>query len=152
ADVTSIEADFDYLSPPESFGDGYGEGPNVTEHMLILLWNQQVLAPQGKSSESVLVRATARLPQGWSFDTALPIEKKENDLVEFKTVNLATLVDSPVLAGDQFQTVQIAGGEAPVRMSLAANDPADLTVSSERIAQFGRVVAEAQSLFGARHY
>lgn len=152
ADASSLEADFDYLSPPESFGDGYGEGPNATEHMLVLLWNQQILAPQGEPSDAVRVRAALRLPRAWSFDTALPIAKKDGDAVEFEAVTLTTLVDSPVLAGDHFRIVPLVGGEAPVRLSLAADEEADLSVSPERVAQFGRVVTEAQALFGARHY
>jgi len=150
--ATSLEVDFDYLSPAESFGDGYGEGPNATEHLLVVLWNQQVLVPQGKPSDAVRVRATLRLPHDWRFDTALPVAKKSEDTVEFETVTLTTLVDSPVLAGDHFRTLPIAGGAAPVRMSLAADAAADLAVSAERIAQFSRVVTEAQSLFGAPHY
>jgi predicted metalloprotease with PDZ domain len=150
--VTALQADFDYLSPPESFGDGYGEEPNATEHMLIVLWNQQVLAPQGVPSDSVRIRATLHLPPGWRFDTALPLVKRESDVLEFAESSLTTLVDSPVLAGDRFRTIDIAGGEAPVRMSLAANDAADLGISAERVAQFSHAVEQAQALFGARHY
>lgn len=152
AGAAAIEADFDYLSPPESFGDGYGEGPNATEHLLVLLWNQQVLAPRGEPGDAVRVRASLRLPPAWNFDTALPVARKGAEAVEFETVSLTALVDSPVLAGDHFRSVPIAGGEAPVRLSLAADDAADLSVSPERVAQLGRVVTEAQALFGARHY
>ncbi len=39
-----------------------------------------------------------------------------------------------------------------MRLSVAAHDPADLDVPERRVEELRRVVAEAQTLFGARHY
>jgi predicted metalloprotease with PDZ domain len=155
AGAASIEADFDYLSAPESFGPGYGTGPCATEHLADVLWNQLVLVPGGASSDSLTYEATLQLPAGWSFDTALPIStnaKKDAGVVKFAPVTLTRLVDSPVLAGDQVKTFPITTGEAPVRLAIAADDPKDLEVPEERLAQLRRVVAEANALYGARHY
>ena len=147
-----LEADFDYLSPPESFGGGYGESPNATAHLLVLLWNQQVLVPRGAASDALVYRPSVLLPPGWGFDTALEGARRSGDSVEFAALSLTALVDSPLLAGEHFRTYPIVEGEAPVRLSLAADDAADLVVPEPRLAQLRRVVAEAQALFGARHY
>lgn len=152
AGVTEITADFDYLSPPESFGGGYGESPNATAHLFVLLWNQQVLVPRGQASDAVRFRPSLILPPGWNFDSALEVASRAGDKVDFAALSLTALVDSPLLAGEHFRTFAIVAGEAPVRLSLAADDAADLEVPPERLAQLARVVAEAQALFGARHY
>ncbi len=152
AGVAAIEADFDYLSPPESFGGGYGEGPNATAHLCVVLWNQQVLVPRGAASDAIRFRPTLELPHGWEFDSALATVQRVGDTVDFAPASLTALVDSPVLAGEHFRTFEIEPGEAPVRLSLAADAAADLEVPEARLAALRRVVGEAQELFGARHY
>lgn len=155
AGATELTADFDYLSPPDSFGGGYGESPNATAHLFVLLWNQQVLVPRGAASDGVTFRPSVVLPSGWSFDSALEGASRAGDRVEFTALPLTALVDSPLLAGEHFRSypiVESPATEAPVRLSLAADDEADLAVPAARLAQLARVVAEAQALFGARHY
>ncbi|MFN7941414.1 MAG: hypothetical protein U0X73_07425 [Thermoanaerobaculia bacterium] len=152
AGASAVEADFDYLSPQEAFGGGYGEGPNATEHLLVVVWNQQVLVPQGVASDAVTFRPTVRLPAGWKYDSALETAADRGEEIEFAPVTLTALVDSPLLAGERFRSYVIAPGEAPVRLSVAADDPADVVVPAPRLDQLRRVVGEAQALFGARHY
>jgi predicted metalloprotease with PDZ domain len=152
AGVETIEADFDYLSPPDSFGGGYGEGPNATAHWLVVLWNQQVLVPRGTASDAAVFQPSLVLPSGWGFDSALDVAPRSGDAVEFTPVSLTELVDSPVLAGEHFRSFPIAAGDGPVRLSVAADDPADLAVPEARLSELRQVVAEAKVLFGARHY
>jgi predicted metalloprotease with PDZ domain len=158
AGATSIEADFDYLSPPETFGGGYGESPNATAHLFVLLWNQQVLVPRGMASDAVTFRPAVVLPSGWGFDSALQEPARAGDRIEFAALSLTALVDSPLLAGEHLRTYPVVGGtggshaDAPVRLTVAADDAADLEVPAARLAELARVVAEAQALFGARHY
>lgn len=150
--VTELEADFDYLSPPDSFGGGYGETPNATAHLAVVLWNQQVLAPRGVASDALTFRPSIVLPSGWEFDSALEVVSRTANRADFAALSLTALVDSPLLAGEHFRSYPIVEGEAPVRLSLAADDAADLAVPEARLAQLRRVVAEAQELFGARPY
>lgn len=148
----ALEAEFDYLSPQDSFGGGYGEGPNATAHLLVVLWNQQVLVPAGTPSDAISFQPSVVLPAGWEFDSALDVAHREGERVDFAPLSLTALVDSPLLAGEHLRTFPIAGGDAPVRLSVAADDAANLEVPAARLEQLGRVVAEAQVLFGARHY
>ena len=87
-----------------------------------------------------------------SFDSALEVASGSGERIEFAALSLTALVDSPLLAGEHFRSYPVADGEAPVRLSLAADDAADLDVPPARLAELARVVAEAQALFGARHY
>jgi hypothetical protein len=44
--VGKITADFDYLSPQASYGSGgYGNTPNMTPHLAIVLFNHVLLLP-----------------------------------------------------------------------------------------------------------
>ncbi len=155
AGAREVEVTLDYLSPPEDInGLGYGETPNATPHLLIVDWHDLLVYPLGTDIQEIPVRATLRLPAGWKYDTALQGEKGAggNGELSFAQTSLYTLIDSPVLAGEIFQTVKLGPEEAPVYLSMAADRPSSLAVSDERMAAYRRVPTEALELFGARHY
>jgi predicted metalloprotease with PDZ domain len=77
-----------------------------TESLSIILWNQLVLYPAGARSDDLQYAARLRLPAGWSSGTALPQVNSAGDTTQFAQVSLATLIDSPVLAGRHFRTVE----------------------------------------------
>jgi predicted metalloprotease with PDZ domain len=175
--ATAVTVELDYLSPPAAFGSGYGETPNSTPHLAIVDWHDLLVYPLGRSAAEIPVRARLRLPQGWQSDTALPLDRagradpsdrsgragraagepaaaSPSDTLSFAATTLYTLLDSPLLAGDVFRTIELADalGAAPVRISVAANRRASLDVPAARIAAYQRLPAEAAALFGARHY
>jgi predicted metalloprotease with PDZ domain len=155
AGAGEVEVTLDYLSPPEAInGLGYGETQNSTPHLLIVDWHDLLVYPLGAGTMEIPVRAALRLPAGWQHDTALVPEGKEgkDGLLTFAPVSVYTLIDSPVLAGDIFQTFELGSPEAPLRLSLAADRRSALTVPAERLAAYRRVPVEALALFGARHY
>ncbi|HTQ79515.1 MAG TPA: hypothetical protein VMM92_05940, partial [Thermoanaerobaculia bacterium] len=162
AGAAKVEVDLDYLSPTESFGPGYGETPNATPHLLIVDWHNLLVYPLGPPAAETTVAATLRLPAGWKFDTALPragqsqgqgkAKDKDGAPLAFAPVSLYTLIDSPVLAGDLFQTFEFGPREAPVRLSLAADRRTALAVPEPLLAGYQRLPGEAEALFGTRHY
>jgi predicted metalloprotease with PDZ domain len=155
AGAREVEVTLDYLSPPEEInGLGYGETPNSTPHLLIVDWHDLLVYPLGADAREIPMRATLRLPAGWKYDTALATEKGEgkDGALAFASTSLYTLIDSPVLAGEIFQTLDLGPPEAPVHLSMAADRRSALTIPEERLAAYRRVPAEAMALFGARHY
>lgn len=157
AGAREVEVEFDYLSPPESInGLGYGETPNATPHLLIVDWHDLLMYPLGAGTMEIPVRASLHLPAGWQHDTALVPgsggEAGKDGLLTFAPVSVYTLIDSPVLAGEIFETFELGPPEAPLRLSVAADRRSALAVSPERLAAYRRVPAEALALFGARHY
>jgi predicted metalloprotease with PDZ domain len=160
ADAVTVE--LDYLSPPATFGSGYGETPNATPHLAIVDWHDLLVYPLGRAAADIPIHATLRLPRGWQYDTALHAEPDRQqrqpgqaaDATTFATVSLYTLLDAPLLAGDVFRIIELPDplGAAPVRISLAAGRAAELEVPAARIAAYRRLPAEAAALFGARHY
>ncbi|HEX8709262.1 MAG TPA: hypothetical protein VF723_13525, partial [Pyrinomonadaceae bacterium] len=102
AGARSLEVSFDYLSPSAIFQGGYGESPNATAQLLVLLWNHVLLYPQGRPTDELTYRASLRLPAGWKYGTALPVAREERQAINFEPVSLTTLVDSPLIAGVYF--------------------------------------------------
>jgi len=147
----SIEVALDFLMPPTS--QGFSSAASSTDRLALLSWNQVVLYPKGRAADDLLYAAHVRLPEGWSFGTALPVARESAGEIDFTPVSLTTLVDSPVLAGLHFRTVDLApGASAPVLMHLAADGPAALEIPPDLAAAYARLASEANALFGARHY
>jgi predicted metalloprotease with PDZ domain len=151
AGATSVDVDFDYLSPATLFGGGYGESPNATQHLLTLPWNHVVVYPAGIATDRLPYQASVKLPAGWKFDTALPLAKQDGDTVSFQQVSLTTLIDSPLFAGEYVRTIPIAD-DGREHVTLVADAAAALDLADLRIAQLRNLVAETDALFGARHY
>src|SRR5436305_6683374 len=98
AGVTRLTAQADFLFPGE--GGNFSSGPGATDALAVLSWNTVALYPQGTSADELRVTPSLRLPAGWTYATALVKQGDEGGAIRFATVSLATLVDSPVLAGE----------------------------------------------------
>ncbi|HEV8435513.1 MAG TPA: M61 family peptidase [Thermoanaerobaculia bacterium] len=155
AGASSVDADFDYLSPSSTFGGGYGESANATQHLGLILFNQLVLYPAGARTDDITFKASVRLPAGWKFDTALPIASLAADRIDFQQVSLTTLVDSPIVAGDYQRIVpvgDIGNDMGNEHVTITADSASALGMNDARIDNVRRLVAETDALFGARHY
>jgi len=152
AGVSLLDVRFDYLSPPKSFGGGYGETPNVTPHLLIVPFNHFILYPSDADADTLQIKAQVLIPSGWKFDGALHPESVENGRISLPQTSLERLIDSPLLAGEFFKTIPLTEGAGGTRISVAADAPGDLAVSEEVVAGLRRVVAEATGLLGPGHY
>jgi len=99
------------------------------------------------------VELTLRLPEKWQFATALKSTGIKNGLITFSPVSLETLIDSPVIAGAHFRTLELTpGGSPPHFLHIVADSSAALEIKSEDERHFSQLVAETGALFGARHY
>ena len=138
--VKEIAVDFDYMSASKTFGGGYGESANATQNLLLMLFGHHVLYPAGTPSDKIMFRASVKLPDGWKPATALPADAP---------VSLTTLVDSPLVAGTYQRIIPIT---PDTRVVLTADSQAALAMPEARIANMKKLVAEADALFGARHF
>jgi len=150
-DTERLEIDFDYLEPGSG---GFSFGASATDKLVVVSWNQNLLYPAGVSAEQITFRATLRLPEGWKFGTALPVENAAGNEITFQTVALDRLVDSPVIAGEFYRAVDVTPPGEPIRheIDLVADSEAGLDMSPELQKDFTNLVAETSKLFGARHY
>ena len=147
----TLDVSLDAITTEDSAGGG---GPAASSNLLDLNWNAVVLYPKGTRSDDVTFASSVTLPAGWKFGTVLPVAHNGGDEVEFATVSLTTLVDSPLIAGTHYRQIQLSKpGETPVHvMDLVADDEADLAMTPNELAAYQKLVAETGSLFGARHY
>jgi predicted metalloprotease with PDZ domain len=150
AGASELVASYDFLLPA---GGNFSSGVSSTAQLVMVSWNQVALYPAGRGSDDVRVTASLRLPEGWKFGTALPVASEAAGTIQFSSVPLTMLVDSPVLAGANFRSVRLNPGETPaVFLDMAADGREALEIKPQQQATLGRLVAEARALFGARHY
>lgn len=147
--VSSIDVEFQYLSPQDR-----GQGRVVmTPQMLNLQWNTVVLYPAGYNASQIPVAASVTLPAGWQFGTALEVQSRAGDSVQFKTIDLANLIDSPMFAGKYFKRVDLdPGADVPVHLNIVADAAKYLEISEEQLAIHRELVDQMYKLYGAQHY
>ena len=148
--ASSVDVKLDFLSAAEADGSN---SVSSTSELAILSWNQMILYPGGQASDDLEVTASLRLPRDWKFGTALPVEATSGNSIEFKTVSLTTLVDSPVLTGSHFRRIELTPGAVPAHyLEIAAESDESLNVPPALIEKYRSVVQEGRALFGATHY
>jgi len=149
--VTSLEARLDMVLPAPP--TGFSSGASATANLDVLSWNQMVLYPAGTNSDDVPFTASLKLPAGWHYGTALPVDSESGGEIHFKTVPLTMLVDSPVLASAFFRRIPLTP-QGPIQhyLDMASDSEAALQIPDAAINHYKRLVAETGALFGARHY
>lgn len=149
AGATEIEARFQHLSPTTS-----REGQVVmSESLAELKWNAVVLYPAGTEAGGITIRPRVKLPAGWHFATALDRAGGADNAPEFEPVNLHKLIDSPLLAGKHFTTIDLNPGEnATVRLNIASDRPEDATIDPKDLEAHRELVRQATRNFGSHHY
>lgn len=153
AGAEELHVSLDFLSPTGS-GD-FTAGVSVTPKLAVLNWNQVLLYPEGFKADNITYEPTLRIPEGWDYATALDTEDRDGNRIEFSAASLYTMVDSPVLTGAHFRTVDItpAGGDFPHHdLNLAGDMPQALAISDKQVAAYRQLVREAYALFGSFHY
>lgn len=146
AGVTTLEAEFQYLSPRR---DGY----EVTDRMLMLEWNKVSLYPAGHFARGIQIEPSVSLPQGWQFGSALETASQSNGTTTFKPVTFNNLIDSPIYAGRHFRRVQLStADQVPVYLDIVADAPKFMEMTPAQVQVHRALVSQALKLFGSHHY
>ena len=146
AGVSTIDVDTDVLlnAPNDTMS---------TKSLAIVNWNRDILYQAETNSHQIFVKSSVILPQGWSYGTALPDPKQTGDRVDFGTVELATLVDSPLDMGAISKHIKLwQEGDAYQMLDAFADKPQDLDIDAKVIAEYKRMAPEALALYGGRHW
>jgi predicted metalloprotease with PDZ domain len=143
--ATSLDVKFDQLI--------VSSDQLATPNMLIVNWNRELLYPAGLKADEVLVDPSIILPSGWDFGTALSGPHRTGDRIDFNTVSLTTLVDSPLDSGTYARHITLldAGGYTN-QIDAFGDAPGDLALSDDNVQKYKDLVAEADALYGARHW
>jgi predicted metalloprotease with PDZ domain len=135
-------------------GNDFAPGNTSTPVQGDVNWDQLVLYPADTNADQVTVAASIKLPDKWSYATALPRPSLQGGVIRFDPVALTTLVDSPLMCGSIMREFDITpkGVSQPHLLDLFEESPAGLNVDPERIAAFRNLVSEASALFRSHHY
>ncbi len=145
AGIRSLDVSFQFLSATAA-----NQGRIVvTPEMFNLQWVSLALYPAGHYVRQIQVAPTLKLPVGWKAATALDVAATEGATIRYQPVNFDTLMDSPVFAGSNFRTEELAPG---VRLNIVADRPDQLAATPEQLQLHKNLVVQADKLFGARHF
>ena len=155
AGVTTLEVKMDFLATPN--GGNFTAGGSTSANLAVLSWNSLVVYPYSgpaMKASDVMVTPSMTLPMGWRYGTALDLAgTTPGDHINFKTVSLEQLVDSPVLTGRFFREIELAPDVTPKHyLDMAADGPEDLALSQAHIDEFSKLVRETGALYKSRHY
>ena len=138
--VTFLDVRFDDASQPES---------TASAKLARIKWNRLLVYTQGVSSDAITVKASLKLPAGWRFASALPIDSENNGQLQFKEISLTQLVDSPAIIGANFRKFPLTSTN---EVDIVADTTSALEMKPETLTGLKRMDQEAFALFGARHY
>jgi len=143
--ISHLNANFDVIEP---------DGASATDKLMVLEWNEVVLYPADAPAEKLTYDAKLVMPDGWKFGTALPVENAAGNQVSFKPISLDLLVDSPVITGEFYRSIDLTPPGEPIHheIDIAADSADALNMSPENQKEMINLVAESGKLFGARHY
>jgi len=149
--ATSIDASLDFLiSAPGATIDFAASG---SSKLFILMWNQVVLYPKGRSAASLTFHPSLTIPAGWKFNTSLPVAEQSDNAITFQPVPLDLLIDSPVQSGEYVRVYPLNPGEKPPHeVDVAADDAWALDIPPALVENYKRLVAEAGALYQSHHY
>ena len=147
--VSALDVDLQFLSAV-SMREGR---VMMTPDMLSLQWNTVALYPAGHFSRQVEVRASVKVPDGFTLATALETASTSGSTTIFKPTPFESLVDSPLIAGRNFKSFDLdPGGPARVTLDVVADRPEDLDAKPEQIFAHKQLVQQAYKLYGSHHY
>ena len=136
-----------------SFDDVSQSYTTMSANLARIKWNRLILYPRSVKSDDIQVTASMKMPNGWKYATALPVEKETASVVDFKPVNLTTFIDSPAIMGKYFTKILLSNdGGVLTEMDIAAENANALKYKPETLTGWKNLVTQANLMFGARHY
>jgi len=124
-----------------------------TKNLAIVNWNRDLLYQNDIDSHTYYVRPSIVLPRGWGFATALPHPQQSGERIDFDTVALNMLVDSPLDMGRYYKHILLwRNGSAEHWLDSFADRPQDLDFSAQEVAAYKRMMPQALALYGSRHW
>jgi predicted metalloprotease with PDZ domain len=149
AGADQVEADLDFACLIGS--EGFNSEVCSSHDQLVVNWWEFVLYSPSLPNDQNPFTASIRLPEGWHFGTALGVDHEAGSTVAFKTTSLKTLVDSPLIAGEHYVSVDL-GGQHPTRLDVTTESAASINLPQDQIAHFKSLVKEAEALFNGPRY
>jgi predicted metalloprotease with PDZ domain len=149
--TTALTVNLDFLlSAP---GPTIDFAADASSKLLVLMWNTVLLYPKGRPAHEIMFEPQLRLPQGWKFNTSLPVANRSGDTIAFAPVPLDLLIDSPVQSGEFLRSIPLSsGGVPPQELDIASDDAWAIAVPPELIENYKNLVTQASLLYKSYHF
>lgn len=146
AGATQLDVDFTVLL------NGPGD-TMATRNVAIINWNRDLLYPANTNSHDDYMKPSLILPRGWDFANSVPVASRKGDRIDFETVGLNFLQDSPTDIGRYVKHVTLwSGGGTHHYLDLFGDAPEDIDVPAKLLAPYKNMTPEAVALYGSRHW
>jgi predicted metalloprotease with PDZ domain len=148
---TALTVNLDFLlSAP---GPTIDFAADASSKLLVLMWNTVLLYPKGRPAHEIMFEPQLRLPQGWKFNTSLPVANRSGDTIAFAPVPLDLLIDSPVQSGEFLKSIPLSSsGMPPQELDVASDDAWAIAVPPELIENYKNLVTQASLLYQSYHF
>ncbi|HEV3154062.1 MAG TPA: hypothetical protein VGZ02_09695 [Candidatus Baltobacteraceae bacterium] len=125
----------------------------ATRNIMVGNWNRYILYQRNVDNAQYYTKASLIMPDGWDYASALPVLNRSGQRVNFDTVTLETLVDSPTDMGRYYKHITTWTGDgATSYLDMFADAPEDLKIDDKLIDAYKRLTPEAMALYGGRHW
>lgn len=126
--------------------DSYGNADVLAINM-----NTCLVYPDGKDLRDLQVDTSVRLPENFKFATALRGGREVgNDTVQFERTSVETLVDSPLIAGRNYNRLDVdVSGFPRTSYHFVSESARALELDDELKSGYDRLMVEAFALFGS---
>lgn len=115
----------------------------------VINWNTVLLYPETAAIDTATAAVRLKLPAGWKYGTALRTDTQTSEGVKFKAGTLRRVVDSPLICGEHFRTIELTGKNTPPAfLHLTSEASSAIQIDDKLIGQYRKLVAESLALFG----
>jgi predicted metalloprotease with PDZ domain len=123
----------------------------------VINWNTVLLYPEGASIDEATASVRLTLPDGWKLGTSLTTAKSEGAVTSFQPMTLRRVVDSPLICGEYFRTIDLTSKALPANappgfLHLTSEAASAIDIDEKLIAQYRKLYAEALTLFGGARF
>jgi len=123
----------------------------------VINWNTVLLYPEGVSIDEATAAARLTLPAGWKHGTSLVAAKTEGAVTTFQPLTLRRFVDSPLITGENFRSLDLASKATPPNsppgfLHLTSEAASAIAIDDKLIAQYRKLYAESLTLFGGARF
>lgn len=141
--VTSLDITFDDVEDP---------GSTHSANLARIKWNRLLLYQRGVNQNKIAVTGSLKVPAGWQYATALPVQSYNGGIAHFGAVDLEMFVDSPAIIGKYFKKVPLTDSGTLHEMDIAADSEDALQYSPETLAGWKNLVRQAHLAYNGQHY
>jgi predicted metalloprotease with PDZ domain len=146
--VSEIDVAFQWLTQ----SDNANWRVTMTHQIVNMQWEKAILYPAGYASDRITIAPSIKLPSGWGFGAALTTTSHENGVATFEPVDLYTLVDSPMFAGEHYRRIDIDPTGDQVHLNIVGDKASSIAPTAAQLALYENLVTQADRLFGSRHF